>query len=55
VEAEIVEDDDYVAWIEGRREELFDIGAEAFAINGAVEQAGRLRPANRLNQNITDS
>ena len=41
VGAEIVEDDD-VAWLEGRREELFDIGAEAFAVNGAVEQTGRI-------------
>jgi hypothetical protein len=39
--AEIVEDDD-VARLEGWREELFDIGAEAFAVNGAVEQAGRI-------------
>src|SRR5271154_1382508 len=39
VGAEIVEDDD-VARLEGRREELLDIGAEAFAVDGAVEQAG---------------
>jgi hypothetical protein len=41
VGAEIVEDYD-VARLEGRGEELFDIGAEAFAVNGAVEQAGRV-------------
>src|ERR1700733_4079517 len=41
VGAEIVEDDD-VARLEGRCEELLDIGAEAFAVNGAVEQAGRI-------------
>jgi hypothetical protein len=41
VGTEIVEDDD-VAWLEGRREELFDIGAEAFAVDGPVEQAGRI-------------
>jgi hypothetical protein len=41
VGAEIVEDDD-VARLEGGREELFDIGAKAFAVNGAVEQAGRI-------------
>jgi hypothetical protein len=39
VGAEIVEDHS-VARLEGRREELLDIGAEAFAVNGAVEQAG---------------
>ena len=43
VGAEIVEDHD-VARLEGRREELFDIGAEAFAVDGAVEQAGRIDP-----------
>src|SRR5450432_1599731 len=43
VGAEIVEDDD-VARLEGRGEELFDIGAEAFAVDGAVEQAGRIDP-----------
>ena len=41
VGAEIVEDHD-VAWLEGRHEELFDIGAEAFAVDGPVEQAGRV-------------
>ena len=41
VGAEIVEDHD-VARLEGRREELFDIGAEAFAVDRAVEQAGRI-------------
>ena len=39
VGAEIVEDDD-VARLEGRGEELFDIGAEAFAVNGAVNRQG---------------
>ena len=43
VGAEIVEDND-VARLEGRGEELFDIGAEAFAVDGAVEQAGRIDP-----------
>jgi hypothetical protein len=43
VGAEIVEDDD-VARLEGWREELFDIGAEAFAVDGSVEQAGRINP-----------
>jgi hypothetical protein len=28
--------------VEGRAEELFNIGAEAFAVTGAVEQAGRV-------------
>ena len=41
VGAEVVEDDD-VARLEGRNEELFDIGAEAFAVDGPVEQAGRV-------------
>jgi hypothetical protein len=41
VGAEIVEDDD-VARLEGRREDLFAIGAEAFAVDGPVEQAGRV-------------
>src|SRR6202044_3657861 len=41
VGAEIVEDDD-VARLEGWREELSDIGAEAFAVDGSVEQAGRI-------------
>jgi hypothetical protein len=40
VRAEIVENDD-VARLEGRKEELLDIGQKAFAIDGAVEQAGR--------------
>ena len=39
--AEVVEDDD-VARLEGRNEELFNIGAEAFAVDGPVEQAGRI-------------
>ena len=38
---EVVEDDD-VARLEGRNEELFNIGAEAFAVDGPVEQAGRV-------------
>ena len=37
--AEIVEDHD-VARLEGRDEELFDIGAEPLAVDGTVEQAG---------------
>ena len=41
VGAEIVEDDD-VARLQGRREELLDIGAEALAVDGSVKQAGRL-------------
>ena len=36
--AEIVHDDD-VAWLENRNELLFDIGAEALAIDRAVEDA----------------
>ena len=38
--AEIVEDHD-VARLEGGREELFDIGVEAFAVDRPVDQAGR--------------
>src|SRR5580704_6104112 len=30
------------ARLEGRNEELFNIGAEAFAVDGPVEQAGRV-------------
>src|SRR5277367_3343906 len=41
VGAEIVEDHS-VARLEGRDEELLDIGAEAFAIDGPVEQARRI-------------
>src|SRR5260370_41598627 len=41
VGAEIVEDHS-VARLEGRDEELLDIGAEAFAVDRAVEQAGRI-------------
>jgi hypothetical protein len=41
VGAEIVEDHN-VARLEGRDEELFDIGVEAFAIDRSVEQAGRI-------------
>ena len=33
---------DDVARLEGRNEELFNIGAEAFAVDGPVEQAGRV-------------
>ena len=40
VGAEVVQDHD-VTWLEGGREELFDIGAEAFAVDRPVEQAGR--------------
>ena len=38
--AEIVEDHD-VAWLQRRHEELFDIGVEALAVDGPVEQTGR--------------
>ncbi len=41
VRAEIVEDHD-IAGLERRDEELFDIGAKALAVDGAVEQAGRV-------------
>ncbi len=41
VRAEIVEDDD-VAWFEGRNQELLDVGEKALAVDGSVEQAGRL-------------
>ena len=41
---EIVEDHS-VARLEGRDEELLDIGAEAFAVDRAVEQAGRIDAA----------
>ena len=41
VGAEIVEDHD-VAWLQRRHEELFDIGVEALAVDGPVEQAGRV-------------
>src|SRR6202046_4524304 len=40
-EPRVVEDDDG-ARLEGRNEELFNIGAEAFAVDGPVEQAGRV-------------
>ena len=40
VGAEIVEDHD-VARLKRRDEELFDIGVEAFAVDGPIEQAGR--------------
>jgi hypothetical protein len=39
VAAEIVHNDD-VAWVELRDEKLLDIGAEAFAVDWAVEQTG---------------
>ena len=41
VGAEIVEDHD-VARLQRWREELFDIGVEALAVDGPVEQAGRV-------------
>jgi hypothetical protein len=41
VGAEIVEDHD-VARLQRRHEELFDIGVEALAVDGPVEQAGRI-------------
>jgi hypothetical protein len=40
VAAEIVHDDD-VTGVEGRHEELFDIGAETGAVNRSVDDAGR--------------
>ena len=41
VRAEIVEDHD-IAGLQRRDEKLFDIGAKALAVDGAVEQAGRV-------------
>jgi hypothetical protein len=41
VRAEIVEDHD-VSRLEGWDKELLDIGAEPFAVDGTVEQAGRI-------------
>ena len=41
--AEIVEDDD-VAGLEGRDEELLDVGEEAFAVDGTVVKTGRFDP-----------
>lgn len=41
--AEIVDDDD-IAWFEGRQKELLDIGEEALAIDGTVNDAGSLDP-----------
>src|SRR4029077_20479393 len=41
VRSEVVEDHD-IARFEGGREELFDIGVKALAIDGPVEQAGRI-------------
>lgn len=43
VTAEIVHNDD-VAGCEGGDENLFDIGAETFAVDGTVEDAGRGEP-----------
>ena len=43
VAAEIVHHDD-VALAQGRRELLLDIGAEAFAVDQPVEDAGRGQP-----------
>jgi hypothetical protein len=43
VTAEIVEDDD-VAWPEGGHEDLLDIGEEALAIDGTIDDAGRGEP-----------
>jgi len=43
VGAEVVEDHD-VARLEGGREELFDIGAKALAVDGAIEKAGGVNP-----------
>ena len=40
---QIVEDHS-IARLEGRDEELLDIGAEAFAVDRPVEQAGRFDP-----------
>ena len=40
---EIVEDDD-VAWVEGRREHLLDIGGEEFAVDRPVDNAGSIDP-----------
>ena len=39
--SEVVEHDDVVA-LEGRNEELFDVGQKALAVDGSVEQARRL-------------
>ena len=41
VGSEIVEDDD-VARLQSRHEELIDIGAETLAVDGSVKQAGRV-------------
>src|SRR3984957_17142578 len=38
---DVVEGHD-VAGLEGRNEELFDVGVEAFAVDRRVEQAGRI-------------
>jgi hypothetical protein len=39
VGAEIVQHDD-VAWLEGRHEDLFDIGEEGIAVHRTVDDAG---------------
>ncbi len=41
VGAEIVHDDD-VAWLEGRRENPLDVEGEAFAIDRAIDEPGRV-------------
>jgi hypothetical protein len=41
VGAETIEDGD-VARLQGRRQELIDIGAETLAVDGSVKQAGRV-------------
>ena len=38
VGAEIIQHDD-VAWLEGRRQDLFDIGEESIAVDRAVDNA----------------
>ena len=43
VASEIVEDDD-VAGLEGRDQELLDIGQELLAVDGAPEETGRIDP-----------
>ena len=43
VRSQIVGDDD-VVWLERGDERLLDIGAEYLAVDGAIEQAGRLDP-----------
>ena len=41
--AEVIEDHD-VAWLEGWDKKLLDIGAKALAVDGTIEQAGRVDP-----------